>query len=106
METDVADSDYESQVSGLLFELLLEVAARHEPEVVPLLRGEIEGEGLTPRLLARILQAQGIWFQLLSIAEQNAAMRRRREAENRLGDQGVRHRARASSPHLSRAHGS
>ena len=90
METDVADSDYESQVSGLLFELLLEVAARHEPEVVPLLRGEIEGEGLTPRLLARTLQAQGIWFQLLSIAEQNAAMRRRREAENRLGDQGVR----------------
>ncbi len=90
METDAADSDYESQVSGLLFELLLEVAARHEPEVVPLLRGEIEGEGLTPRLLARTLQAQGIWFQLLSIAEQNAAMRRRREAENRLGYQGVR----------------
>jgi phosphoenolpyruvate carboxylase len=90
VETDAADSDYESQVSGLLFELLLEVAARHEPEVVPLLRGEIEGEGLTPRLLARTLQAQGIWFQLLSIAEQNAAMRRRREAENRLGDQGVR----------------
>ena len=90
MDTDAADSDYESQVSGLLFELLLEVAARHEPEVVPLLRGEIDGEGLTPRLLARTLQAQGIWFQLLSIAEQNAAMRRRREAENRLGYQGVR----------------
>jgi phosphoenolpyruvate carboxylase len=90
MDTDAADSDYESRVSGLLFELLLEVAARHEPEVVPLLRGEIDGEGLTPRLLARTLQAQGIWFQLLSIAEQNAAMRRRREAENRVGYQGVR----------------
>ncbi len=90
MDTEGADSDYESRVSGLLFELLLEVAARHEPEVVPLLRGEIEGEGLTPRLLARTLQAQGIWFQLLSIAEQNAAMRRRREAENRLGYQSVR----------------
>ena len=90
MDTDAPDSDYESQVSGLLFELLLEVAARHEPEVVPLLRGEISGEGLTPRLLARTLQAQGIWFQLLSIAEQNAAMRRRREAESRLGYQTVR----------------
>jgi phosphoenolpyruvate carboxylase len=90
IDSDAAVSDYESQVSGLLFELLLEVAARHEPEVIPLLRGEIEGEGLTPRLLARTLQAQGIWFQLLSIAEQNAAMRRRREAENRLGYQAVR----------------
>ena len=90
MDTDAADSDYESQVSALLFELLLEVAARHEPEVVPLLRGEIDGAGLTPRLLARTLQAQGIWFQLLAIAEQNAAMRRRREAEGRLGYQGVR----------------
>ena len=29
------------------------------------------------------LQAQGIWFQLLSIAEQNAAMRRRRDSGRR-----------------------
>jgi phosphoenolpyruvate carboxylase len=90
MIADAAGSEYESQVSALLFDLLLEVAARHEPEIVPLLRGEIEGVGLTPRLLARALQAQGIWFQLLSIAEQNAAMRRRRETENRLGHQHVR----------------
>ncbi len=31
-----------------------------------------------------------MWFQLLSIAEQNAAMRRRRETENALGYQRVR----------------
>jgi phosphoenolpyruvate carboxylase len=90
MNADDAGSEYESQVSGLLFDLLLDVAARHEPEIVPLLRGEIEGIGLTPRLLGRALQAQGIWFQLLSIAEQNAAMRRRRESENRLGYRQVR----------------
>ncbi len=38
-----------------------------------------------PELLARTLQVQGIWFQLLSIAEQNAAMRRRRQTESERG---------------------
>src|SRR5580692_12685562 len=86
MSTD----EYEVHTAGLLFDLLSGVAARHDPEILPLLRGESAQITLTPRLLARTLQAQGIWFQLLSIAEQNAAMRRRREAENRLGYQGVR----------------
>ena len=36
-------------------------------------------------MLARTLQVQGIWFQLLSIAEQNAAMRRRRQIEAERG---------------------
>jgi len=90
MSADTAGSQYESQVSGLLFDLLLDVAARHQPEIVPVLRGEVEGVGLTPRLLARSLQAQGIWFHLLSIAEQNAGMRLRRETENRLGYTHVR----------------
>src|SRR5205823_8280750 len=34
-----------------------------------------------PELVARAIQAQGMWFQLLSIAEQNAAMRQRRQSE-------------------------
>jgi phosphoenolpyruvate carboxylase len=81
---------YESEVTGLLFELLIEIAGRHQPEIVPLLRGEVAGLGLAPDLLARTLQAQGIWFQLLGIAEQNAAMRRRREVENERGYEKVR----------------
>jgi phosphoenolpyruvate carboxylase len=81
---------YEAEVAGLLFELLTEVAARDEPDVVPLLQGKAAAADLTPNLLARTLQAQGMWFQLLSIAEQNAAMRRRREAENQHGQQAVR----------------
>jgi len=81
---------YEAEVAGLLFELLIEVAARHEPDVVPLLQGTAAAADLTPNLLARMLQAQGMWFQLLSVAEQNAAMRRRREAENQHGRQAVR----------------
>jgi phosphoenolpyruvate carboxylase len=90
MSAYTSDFDYESQVSNLLFELLIEVAARHQPEVVPQLRGTQSGSDLAPNLLARSLQAQGMWFQLLSIAEQNAAMRRRRETENSLGYQRVR----------------
>ena len=80
---------YEAEVAELLFELLVETATRHSPEVVPLLRGEAIALNLAPRQQASALQAQGIWFQLLSIAEQNAAMRRRRDAENRRGLQAV-----------------
>ena len=46
--------------------------------------------GFTPELMARALQAQGIWFQLLSIAEQNAAMRRRRQIERTRGREALR----------------
>ena len=81
---------YESEVAGLLFDLLIEVAVRHEPDVVPLLQGRASASDIAPDLLARTLQAQGMWFQLLSIAEQNAAMRRRREAENERGYPAVR----------------
>ena len=46
--------------------------------------------GFTPELMARALQAQGIWFQLLSIADQNAAMRRRRQIERTRGRDALR----------------
>jgi phosphoenolpyruvate carboxylase len=81
---------YEAEIAGLLFGLLIEVAARHEPDVVPLLQGKAVAADFPPNLLGRTLQAQGMWFQLLSIAEENAAMRRRREAENQHGHQAVR----------------
>jgi len=77
--------DHESELAELLLGLLIEVARRHQPEVVDLIEGRSSGLELPPPVLARALQAQGIWFQLLSIAEQNAAMRRRREAEKERG---------------------
>ena len=64
------------EAANLLFGLLLDVARRHQPEIEPLLKGGAPVAEITPELMARALQAQGIWFQLLSIAEQNAAMRR------------------------------
>ena len=55
-----------------------------------MLRGERAAGRSEPELLARTLQVQGIWFQLLSIAEQNAAMRRRRQTEAERGYEQLR----------------
>jgi phosphoenolpyruvate carboxylase len=78
------------EAADLLFGLLLEVARRHQPEIEPLLKGGAPLTDVTPELMARALQAQGIWFQLLSIAEQNAAMRRRRQVERERGRESLR----------------
>jgi len=69
----------------LLFDVLVEVVKRYEPAVAAVLREERDTAGMPAVLLARTLQAQGIWFQLLAIAEQNRDMRNRRERERELG---------------------
>jgi phosphoenolpyruvate carboxylase len=76
---------YANEVVELLSELLLGLVRARQPEVEPVLRGERRPVDLSPELLARTLQVQGIWFQLLNIAEQNAAMRRRRQIEAERG---------------------
>jgi phosphoenolpyruvate carboxylase len=76
---------YAQEVVELLSTLLLELVRERQPEVESVLRGERQPSSLSPELLARTLQVQGIWFQLLSIAEQNAAMRRRRQVEIERG---------------------
>jgi phosphoenolpyruvate carboxylase len=81
---------YANEVVELLSGLLLDVVRRRQPELESVLRGERPASELSPELLARALQVQGIWFQLLSIAEQNAAMRRRRQTEAERGYEQVR----------------
>jgi phosphoenolpyruvate carboxylase len=76
---------YANEVVELLSGLLLTLVRERQPEVESVLRGERPPSELTPELLARTLQVQGLWFQLLSIAEQNAAMRRRRQVEAERG---------------------
>ena len=73
--------------ANILYELLLDVVRRHRPEVEPILTGGAQKSvsEYSPDLLARVLSAQGIWFQLLSLADQNAAMRRRRHIERKRG---------------------
>jgi phosphoenolpyruvate carboxylase len=71
--------------ADFLFDLLVEVVRCHQPEIEPVLRGTAGRAELPPALASRALQAQGIWFQLLSLAEQAAAMRRRRQVEATRG---------------------
>jgi len=78
------------EAATILFELLLEVVRQHQPEIEAVLKGGANIYGFTPELMARALQAQGIWFQLLAIAEQNAAMRRRRRTERVRGREALR----------------
>jgi phosphoenolpyruvate carboxylase len=65
----------------LLFGALLDVVRCHDAELVPVLQAEIPLSDCSPDLLGRALRAQGIWFQLQSLAEQNAGMRQRRDQE-------------------------
>jgi phosphoenolpyruvate carboxylase len=76
--------------SALLFDLLVGVVQRYEPEVAAVLREERTTAAMPAVLLARTLQAQGIWFQLLAIAEQNRDMRNRREVERERGYEQLR----------------
>jgi len=70
----------------LLRELYLSVFQRLQPELIPLIEGTLPFGGIDPSLLSKALRAQGIWFQLLAIAEQNRDMRNRRFIET---DQGI-----------------
>ncbi len=72
------------QLETLLFDLLLRVVRRREPAVEPVLKGE-QAPPADRQGLIHALQAIGIWFQLLAIAEENAALRRRRRIENSFG---------------------
>ncbi len=77
-------ASYADDTVALLFETLIEVLENRQPEVVPVLKGEKEISTDEDYLLP-VLQAQGIWFQLLNIAEENAGMRRRRLIETERG---------------------
>jgi phosphoenolpyruvate carboxylase len=81
-------ASYANEVADLLYAQLLDVVRGRAPELEPVLAGDIEGCG--PDLEGRGLQVLGIWLQLLSIAEQNAAMRRRRQIEAERGYEALR----------------
>ena len=82
--------DYLQRTADLLYDCLLDVIRAHAPDVERVLRGEPLPAGAPADLVGRAIQAQGTWFQLLSIAEQNAAMRQRRQSEVERGPEQVR----------------
>jgi len=69
----------------LLRELYLSVFQRLQPDLIPLIEGTQPFGEISPELLSKALRAQGIWFQLLAIAEQNRDMRNRRLIETEQG---------------------
>jgi len=72
------------RVSERLWAAFQAVAAQRHPRILALLEGD--GEVLGDKLPEiSDLQAIGIWFQLLAIAEENAAMRARRRLETSGG---------------------
>ncbi len=81
---------YANEVVDLMAGLLLDLVRERQPDIVPVLQGDGEMANLQPDVLARALQVQGIYFQLLSIAEQNAGMRRRRQVEAERGHDQMR----------------
>jgi phosphoenolpyruvate carboxylase len=80
--------DIESDLD-LLREQFLAVYRRRQPELAGLLDGRETIDTLPQPLLPRGLQACGIWFQLLAVAEENAAMRQRRKLERQGGPDAV-----------------
>ena len=82
--------DYLQRTAGLLYDCFLTVLRAHEPDIERVFQGEQLPAGAPPELVGRAIQAQGTWFQLLSIAEQNAAMRQRRQTEVERGHEQVR----------------
>jgi len=81
---------YASETAELLFGLLRDVVRVRHPYLETALAGGPLDPAWSPEQLEACLRAQGIWFQLLSIAEQNAAMRRRRQTETERGQEQVR----------------
>ena len=86
----MSQPDYLQRTADLLHDCLLDVIRAHEPDIERVLRGEPLPAGAAADLVGRAMQAQGTWFQLLSIAEQNAAMRQRRQREVERGLEQVR----------------
>ncbi|MDX2192960.1 MAG: phosphoenolpyruvate carboxylase [Gemmatimonadales bacterium] len=79
---------YAQEISDLLFTLLADVVHERQPELVPILHGDVLD--VPEALRGRALQTLGIWQHLVSIAEQNAAMRRRRQIEIERGEEALK----------------
>ena len=72
---------YAARTTELLASLLLGVIKKREPALEPILLSSDKLATVDDALLMRALQALGIWYQLLNIAEEIASQRRRRMLE-------------------------
>ena len=77
------------RVVELVTEQLKAVIANRQPAILPFFTGDTTIAEDNQEYILGILQAWSIWFQLLNIAEENTAMRRRRYIEEKK--QGLEH---------------
>ncbi|MEX2648255.1 MAG: phosphoenolpyruvate carboxylase [Alphaproteobacteria bacterium] len=82
---DAGDQDAAEAVADQLFALLQDVVRARRPSILPVLRGRAAVERAARADTIPLLQAFGIWFQLLNVAEENVAMRARRRIEREGG---------------------
>lgn len=80
----LSDGMYIDEITAMLRDLLRQVIKVREPKVLPVLDADPTFV-VPPGLAEHALQVIGIWLQLLNIAEENAAMRTRREVEKQGG---------------------
>ena len=64
---DAASAIYAKEVVGILTDQLIHVIEQRHIEVLPYVRGESSIPTGDKKLLLGILQAWGIWFQLLNV---------------------------------------
>jgi phosphoenolpyruvate carboxylase len=80
---------YIDQLVELLWGEFMAVVAGRVPKLKRMLEGTMPLNALDGEDRVGFLQATGIWFQLLTIAEENAAMRSRRRLEQEGGPDAV-----------------
>ncbi len=78
-------TSYEDKLVDLLYEQLLSVIRHRQPEVEAVLEGSTDIRDCDISQILYVLETYGIWFQLLSIAEQNAMVQQRRQIEKEYG---------------------
>ena len=79
------DSAYLDEITMMLRDQLRQVIKVREPKVLAIIDEPADAIEIPSELMEHALQVIGIWLQLLNIAEENAAMRTRRQMENRSG---------------------
>ncbi len=80
-----ADTAYLDEITMMLRDQLRQVIKVREPKVLAVIDEPADAVEIPTDLIEHALQVIGIWLQLLNIAEENAAMRNRRQMENRVG---------------------
>jgi len=79
------DTSYLDEITMMLRDQLRQVIKVREPKVLTLIDEPANAAEIPADLIEHALQVIGIWLQLLNIAEENAAMRNRRQMESRGG---------------------